>query len=53
MIKMNLKIKSIKNLEAIKNQNISCEDLISDISAMQNSKLIIIGDLIIDQYSGL
>ena len=45
----NKKYKKFK--EAIKNQNISSEDLISDIESMQNSKLIIIGDLIIDQYS--
>ncbi len=47
-----LKNKKYKQFcEAIRNQNISSEDLISDIESIKNSQLIIIGDLIIDQYS--
>ena len=37
--------------EAISNQNISIESLINNLEAMQNCRMMVIGDTIIDQYS--
>ena len=47
-----LKNKKYKQFrEAINNQGISVNELINNIDSMKNCKLIVLGDVIIDQYS--
>ena len=45
----NKKYKDFKN--ALSNQGITIESLMKDIDSMKNCKILVIGDLIIDQYS--